>query len=123
MAWFASGNFERNLELAEDIRRLAAEVGCTSSQLALAWLLAQGPDVFPIPGTDRVTYVEENVGSFFVELDDEQLQRIDEICPRGHAAGETQGSTPATSINQTPKPSAAASPSASERPAKRGDLT
>ena len=70
------------------MREVAAEVGCTPVQLALAWLLHQGDDVVPIPGTKRVSYLEENVAAAEVSLSDEQLRRLDELLPPGSVAGE-----------------------------------
>jgi aryl-alcohol dehydrogenase-like predicted oxidoreductase len=84
---FQGENFQRNLDLVRHIERLAAEKGCTPSQLALAWLLAQGDDVVPIPGTKRRTYLEDNVRALDVRLDAGDLARIDEIAPQGAAAG------------------------------------
>jgi len=85
---FAGENFERNLELVERVRALAAEKGCTPGQLALAWLLHQGDDVAPIPGTRRIARLEENVGAVEVVLSAEDLRRIEEAAPVGAAAGE-----------------------------------
>ena len=85
---FAGDNFQRNLDLVERVREIAAEKGVTPGQLALAWVLAQGNDVVPIPGTKRRSYLEENVAASEVELSDQDLQRIDEVAPRGAAAGE-----------------------------------
>jgi aryl-alcohol dehydrogenase-like predicted oxidoreductase len=85
---FAGENFERNLELVERVRALAAEKGCTPGQLALAWLLHQGDDVAPIPGTRRIARLEENVGAAEVVLSAEDLRRIEEAAPVGAAAGE-----------------------------------
>jgi aryl-alcohol dehydrogenase-like predicted oxidoreductase len=82
------GNRERNLALVERAREIAAEVNCTPAQLALAWLLRQGEDVVPIPGTKRVRYLEDNAGALEVELSDEQLGRLDELFHPGAAAGE-----------------------------------
>ncbi len=84
---FQGANFQKNLDLVALIERLASQKGCTPSQLALAWLVAQGSDVAPIPGTKRVTYLEENVGALDVQLTAADLRRIDEIAPRGVAAG------------------------------------
>ena len=84
---FQGENFQRNLDLVAHIERLARQKGCTPSQLALAWLLAQGDDVAPIPGTKRVRYLEENVGALDVRLTPDDLRRIDEIAPQGVAAG------------------------------------
>ncbi|MGE5181775.1 MAG: aldo/keto reductase, partial [Acidobacteriota bacterium] len=85
---FQGENFAKNLALVERIREMAREKGCTASQLALAWMLAQGDDVVPIPGTKRRRYLEENLAALAVELDARDLARIDEIAPRGVAAGE-----------------------------------
>jgi aryl-alcohol dehydrogenase-like predicted oxidoreductase len=84
---FQGDNFERNLVLARRIQEMAAEKNCTPAQLALAWVLAQGKDIVPIPGTKRKTYLEENVAALGFELTPEDLKHIDEICPRGVAAG------------------------------------
>ena len=85
---FQGENFEKNLELVRHIERLAAEKGCTPSQLALAWVLAQGDDMVPIPGTKRRHYLEENVGALDVTLTRADLERIDEIAPKGATAGD-----------------------------------
>lgn len=85
---FQGDNFQRNLDLVRHIDQLASAKGCTPSQLALAWLLAQGNDIAPIPGTKQVKYVEENVGALDVTLTPADLRRIDEIAPHGVAAGE-----------------------------------
>jgi len=85
---FQGENFARNLELVERIERMAADRGCTPSQLALAWVLAQGEDIVTIPGTKRRTYLEENLGAENVRLNAEDLKKIDEAAPRGSAAGE-----------------------------------
>ncbi len=84
---FTGANFQKNLDLVREVERLAAEKGCTASQLALAWLLAQGNDVIPIPGTKRVKYLEENVGALDVALTPADLQRIEDVFPNGAAAG------------------------------------
>jgi len=85
---FRGDNFDRNLELVERVRALAAEKGATAGQLALAWVQAQGSDVVPIPGTKRRSYLEENVGALAVELTPGDLARLDEIAPSGAAAGD-----------------------------------
>jgi aryl-alcohol dehydrogenase-like predicted oxidoreductase len=84
---FQGENFQRNLELVRHIEELAAQKECTSAQFALAWVLAQGDDVVPIPGTKRRAYLEENVGAVAVHLTKDDLARIDEMAPRGAAAG------------------------------------
>jgi aryl-alcohol dehydrogenase-like predicted oxidoreductase len=84
---FTGENFARNLELVERVRELAASKGVTPSQLAIAWVLAQGDDVVPIPGTKRRRYLEENLGALDVELTGEDLAAIEEVTPRGSVAG------------------------------------
>ncbi|MBD2180033.1 aldo/keto reductase [Planktothrix sp. FACHB-1355] len=84
---FQGENFEKNLELVQRIEEIAQQKGCLPAQLALAWVLAQGEDIVPIPGTKRRKYLEENVGAVDVELTPEDLQRIDEVAPKGVAAG------------------------------------
>ena len=87
MPRFEEENFRRNMQLVETIRALAADKGCTPAQLALAWLLAQGEDIVPIPGTKRLAYLEENVGALDVRLTPEELAEIDTVLPPGTAAG------------------------------------
>ena len=84
---FTGENFAKNLELVREVERMAQTKGCTPSQLALAWLLAQGHDVIPIPGTKRVKYLEENVAAASVELSPAEVQRIEDIFPAGAASG------------------------------------
>jgi aryl-alcohol dehydrogenase-like predicted oxidoreductase len=84
---FQGENFQKNLDLVREIEAMAGEKGCTASQLALAWVLAQGNDIVPIPGTKRRRYLEENAGSLDVTLTDDDLARIDRIIPPGAAAG------------------------------------
>jgi aryl-alcohol dehydrogenase-like predicted oxidoreductase len=84
---FMGENFQRNLELVERVIQIAKEKGCTAGQLALAWLLAQGADIVPIPGTKRRKYLEENAGADKVKLSPADLRRIDEVAPKGAAAG------------------------------------
>jgi aryl-alcohol dehydrogenase-like predicted oxidoreductase len=79
---FQGESFQRNLDLVDEVRRLAAEKDVTPAQLALAWVLAQGEDIVPIPGTRRRTRLEENVGALDVELTDDDLRRIDDVMPR-----------------------------------------
>ena len=85
---FQPENFQKNLDLVAKIEELAREKGVTASQLALAWVLRQGNDIVPIPGTRHVSRLEENVGALEVELSEEDLRRIDEVAPLGVAAGE-----------------------------------
>lgn len=84
---FQGENFQKNLQLVERVKEMAGEKGCTPAQLALAWLLAQGEDIVPIPGTKRRERLEENLGALDVELDAHDLERIDELAPMGVAAG------------------------------------
>jgi aryl-alcohol dehydrogenase-like predicted oxidoreductase len=84
---FQGENFKKNLELAAKVAETAREKGCTPSQLALAWVLAQGEDIVPIPGTKHVKYLEENVDALKVKLDAEDLRRLEEVFPHGAAAG------------------------------------
>jgi aryl-alcohol dehydrogenase-like predicted oxidoreductase len=85
---FQPENRERNLQLVERLRGIANELGCTPAQLALAWLLHQGDDVVPIPGTKRIRYLDENAAAAEIQLSDEQLRELDELFPPGVAAGE-----------------------------------
>lgn len=85
---FRGENFAKNLELVERVREIADEKGVTPGQLALAWVLHQGDDIAPIPGTKRVAYLEENVAATEIELTTDDLRRIDEAAPHGAAAGE-----------------------------------
>ena len=84
---FQGENFQKNLQLVTRIEQLAAEKKCTAAQLALAWVLAQGDDIVPIPGTKRRTYLDQNLGALDVSLTPADLRRIDEVAPRGAAAG------------------------------------
>jgi aryl-alcohol dehydrogenase-like predicted oxidoreductase len=85
---FIGENFDRNLELVERIKQIAADKDCTPGQLALAWVLAQSEDIVPIPGTKRRRYLEENIQATEIELSDEDLARIAEAAPVGAAAGD-----------------------------------
>jgi aryl-alcohol dehydrogenase-like predicted oxidoreductase len=84
---FQGENFQKNLDLVRRVEEIAREKQCKPSQLALAWVLAQGNDIVPIPGTKRRPYLEENVGALKVRLTPEDLRRIDEVFPYGAAAG------------------------------------
>ena len=97
---FQGENFEKNLELVDRVREIAAEKGVTAGQLALAWLLAQGEDVVPIPGTKRREYLEENVGAVTIELTDEDMRRIEEVAPVGAAAGERYNEAGMQTVNR-----------------------
>ena len=85
---FQGENFRRNMELVDRIEEIAGEKGVKPGQLALAWVMAQGDDIVPIPGTKRREYLEENVAAADIELSDDDLRRIDEAAPAGAAAGE-----------------------------------
>lgn len=84
---FQGENFQKNLDLVARVELLAKEKNCTPGQLALAWLLAQGEDIIPIPGTKRRKYLEENVGALNVKLSASDLRRIEEVAPHGAASG------------------------------------
>ena len=84
---FQGENFQRNLGLVERVEQVGKEKGCTAAQLALAWVLAQGEDVVPIPGTKRRKYLDEDLGALKVRLSLADLARISELAPRGVAAG------------------------------------
>jgi len=85
---FQGENFDQNIALVREVEKLAQENGCTTAQLALAWVLAQGDDVVPIPGTKRVKYLDENIGALKVHLSEDELKRLDAILPPGAAAGQ-----------------------------------
>jgi aryl-alcohol dehydrogenase-like predicted oxidoreductase len=85
---FQGENFQRNLDLVERVGEIAREKKCTPAQLALAWVLAQGDDIVPIPGTKRRKYLQENVGALNVALTSADLARIDEVAPKEAFAGE-----------------------------------
>jgi aryl-alcohol dehydrogenase-like predicted oxidoreductase len=85
---FQGDNFQKNLDLVARVREIALAKGCTATQLALAWLLAQGPEVIPIPGTKRRKYLEENAAAVDVVLTPSELKQIDEVAPKGVAAGD-----------------------------------
>jgi len=85
---FQQQNFEKNLELVQRIEVIARAQGCTPAQLALAWLLARGNDIVPIPGTKRRARLEENVRALAIRLRPEELQRLDTVVPQGAAAGD-----------------------------------
>jgi aryl-alcohol dehydrogenase-like predicted oxidoreductase len=85
---FQGENFQKNLDLVKKIEQLAAAKGCTPSQLALAWVLSQGEDTVPIPGTKRVAYLDDNLGAVNVRLTSAEMAQIDAILPAGAASGE-----------------------------------
>jgi aryl-alcohol dehydrogenase-like predicted oxidoreductase len=85
---FLGENFQKNLDLVKRVEEIARQKNCTPSQLALAWVLAQGEDIVPIPGTKRVKYLEENVGAMDVHLTADDLAQIEKILPKGAVAGQ-----------------------------------
>jgi aryl-alcohol dehydrogenase-like predicted oxidoreductase len=85
---FEGANFAKNLDLVERIKQMAAARGCTPAQLALAWVLRQSDDIVTIPGTKRRKYLEENLDALKVTLTPDDLRQIDEVAPRGAAAGD-----------------------------------
>ncbi|MEH2114629.1 MAG: aldo/keto reductase [Nostoc sp.] len=85
---FQGENFSKNLQLVEQVKAIATEKGVTSSQLALAWLLAQGEDIVPIPGTKRRIYLEENIAAIEITLTEQDLNRLEAVAPKNVAAGE-----------------------------------
>ena len=84
---FQGENFERNLDLVREVERLARDKGATPGQLALAWVLARGEEIVPIPGTKHVRYLEENVGATRIELSSDEIARLDNMIPVGAATG------------------------------------
>jgi aryl-alcohol dehydrogenase-like predicted oxidoreductase len=84
---FQGENFQKNLQLVKKIEELAKRKNCTTAQLALAWVLAQGDYIFPIPGTKRIRYLDENIGALDVRLGGDERAEIDMIAPQGAAAG------------------------------------
>ena len=97
---FQGENFAKNLELVDQIKAIAAEKHATASRLALAWVLAQGDDVAPIPGTKRRAYLEENVAALDLRLTADDLARIDRVAPRGVAAGDRYPAAMMASVNR-----------------------
>ena len=85
---FAAENIDGNLAIVRAVQRLAAEKSCTPAQLALAWVLAQGDDIVPIPGTRRIAHLEQNAGALGVEMTADDLDRLDRLVPPGAAHGE-----------------------------------
>ncbi len=97
---FQGENFERNLPLVDKVRLLAAEIGCTPAQLALAWVLGQGEDIVPIPGTKRRKYLEENVAALSIRLSRAQLAELDAEFPVNAAAGDRYPSSMMSALNR-----------------------
>src|SRR6185369_3992251 len=96
---FQGENFDRNIELVREVGKLAEEKGCTTAQLALAWVLAQGEDIVPIPGTKHIRYLDDNIGALDVTLSREDLDRLDAILPPGAAAGERYAERAMAALN------------------------
>ncbi|MGZ3418274.1 MAG: aldo/keto reductase [Polyangiales bacterium] len=97
---FQGENFKKNLELVEQVKAFAKSKGCTPAQLALAWVLAQGNDIVPIPGTRKRTRLEENAGALAVKLTGDDLATLDRIAPKGVAAGLRYPEAAMSSLNR-----------------------
>jgi aryl-alcohol dehydrogenase-like predicted oxidoreductase len=97
---FQGDNFQKNLDLVKQVESIAKEKGCKPSQLALAWVLAQGDDIVPIPGTKRRKYLEENAGALEVQLTADDLRRLDEAFPEGSASGPRYNEQMMKLVNQ-----------------------
>jgi len=97
---FQGENFQKNLDLVAEIETMAREKGCTPAQLALAWLLAQGEDIVPIPGTKKRARLEENLGAVDVRITAEDRARIDHILPPGAAAGTRYAAPQMQALNR-----------------------
>jgi aryl-alcohol dehydrogenase-like predicted oxidoreductase len=100
MPRYQGENFYKNLELVEKIRTLATEKGCTPSQLAIAWVLAQGEDIITIPGTKRIKYLEENIASENIQLTKDDLESIEAIMPAGIVSGTRYPETFMNNLNR-----------------------
>ena len=100
MPRFERENFRQNMELVEKITALAAAKGCTPAQFALAWVLAQGDDIVPIPGTKRRAYLEENTSALDVRLTSDERIEIDTLLPPGAAAGSRYSEPGMRAINR-----------------------
>jgi aryl-alcohol dehydrogenase-like predicted oxidoreductase len=97
---FQGENFQKNLDLVVAVSEIAEQKRCTPAQLALAWVLAQGNDVVPIPGTKRPQYISENIGALAVTLTPNDLARLDSVCPHGVAAGERYAPAALQALNR-----------------------
>lgn len=97
---FQGENFQKNLDLVERVKSIASEKGVTPAQLALAWLLAQGDDIVPIPGTKHPKYLEQNVEAVNIVLTPDDLRRIDEVAPKGAAAGQRYNEAGMQTVNR-----------------------
>jgi aryl-alcohol dehydrogenase-like predicted oxidoreductase len=96
---FQGDNFQKNIDLVARVEMIAREKNCTPGQLALAWLLAQGKDIIPIPGTKRRKYLEENAGALSVKFTADDLRRINEVAPKGAASGQRYPETMMALVN------------------------
>jgi aryl-alcohol dehydrogenase-like predicted oxidoreductase len=97
---FQGENFDKNLQIVKRIQELAAEKNCTASQLALAWVMAQGDHIFPIPGTKRVKYLEENAGAAAISFTSKELDEINNIFPKGIASGTRYPESMMSAVNR-----------------------
>src|SRR4051794_33713230 len=97
---FQGENFEKNIQLVHEVEAMAGEKGCTTAQLALAWVFAKGDDVVPIPGTKHRRYLDENIGALDVKLTQEEIDRLDRILPPGAAAGERYHAQAMAAVNR-----------------------
>ena len=97
---FTGENFDRNIALVGEVEAMAQERGCTTAQLALAWVLAKGDDIVPIPGTKRRKYLDENIGALDLRLSREDLDRLDRILPPGAAAGDRYHAQGMAAVNR-----------------------
>lgn len=97
---FQGEAFQKNLDLVAAIRSMAEEKGCTPAQLALAWVMAQGDDIVPIPGTKRIAYLDQNIGALDVTLTEDDLARIDGAVPKGAAEGTRYAAAQMASLSR-----------------------
>jgi aryl-alcohol dehydrogenase-like predicted oxidoreductase len=97
---FQGETFAKNIALVREVEGIARDKGCTTAQLALAWVLAQGRDIVPIPGTKHVKYLDDNIGALEVELSEEELTRLDAILPPGAAAGDRYHASGMATVNR-----------------------
>ena len=97
---FTGENFARNMALVREVEALAKDKGVTTAQLALAWVLAQGDDIVPIPGTKRIRNLDENIGALDVRISGDELKRLDAILPPGAAAGDRDHAQGMASVNR-----------------------
>ena len=98
---FQGENFQRNLDLVKRVEEFSQEKKCTPAQLALAWVLAQGEHIVPIPGTKRRKYLQENIGALDVDLSSQDLERIDEVAPKDAFAGSRYPEAMMKLLNRT----------------------